>query len=114
MCFSDFNSEVIEQVTMPNVRLNVPDHYWDRAGYYSGDWSSLSPLLEDVSLKNFPRGEMEKSPQYPVCAKFSLFSDLSREVGSSSFVHPTGRVVCLGILESLWAVPTAEKGRRAI
>lgn len=63
MCFSDFNSEVIKQVTVSNVRLNVPDHYWDRAEYYSGDWSSLSPLLDDVSLQNLPRGEVQKKKQ---------------------------------------------------
>ncbi|CAN0209859.1 unnamed protein product [Ascophyllum nodosum] len=47
VCFSDFNSEVIEQVTVPNVRLNVPDRFWDLAEYYSGDWNSLSPLLDE-------------------------------------------------------------------
>ncbi|CAM9632514.1 unnamed protein product [Ectocarpus sp. 8 AP-2014] len=47
VCFSDFNREVIEQVTIPNVRLNVEAHHWSLAEYYSGDWSSLSPLLEE-------------------------------------------------------------------
>ncbi|CAB1097197.1 unnamed protein product [Ectocarpus sp. CCAP 1310/34] len=47
VCFSDFNREVIEQVTIPNVRLNVEAHHWPLAEYYSGDWSSLSPLLEE-------------------------------------------------------------------
>lgn len=48
VCFSDFNREVIEQVTIPNVKLNVEERYWPLAEYYSGDWNSLSPLLEEV------------------------------------------------------------------
>lgn len=48
MCFSDFNREVIEEVTIPNVRLNVEERHWSLAEYYSGDWTSLSPLLEQV------------------------------------------------------------------
>lgn len=48
VCFSDFNSEVIDQVTVPNVHLNVEERYWHLAEYYSGDWSSLSSLLDDV------------------------------------------------------------------
>lgn len=48
VCFSDFNSEVIEQTTVLNVRLNVPQECWDNAEYYCGDWGSLSPLLEQV------------------------------------------------------------------
>ncbi|CAM9791234.1 unnamed protein product [Pylaiella littoralis] len=47
VCFSDFNREVIEQVTIPNVKLNVEERYWPLAEYYSGDWNSLSPLLEE-------------------------------------------------------------------
>lgn len=49
MCFSDFNREVLEQVTIPNVRLNVEERYWSLAEYFSGDWESLSPLLEEVT-----------------------------------------------------------------
>lgn len=56
VCFSDFNREVIEQVTVPNVRLNVEERYWDLAEYYSGDWSSLSPLLDKVR-RNSPTRE---------------------------------------------------------
>lgn len=48
VCFSDFNREVIEQVTIPNVKLNVEERYWPLAEYYSGDWHSLSPLLAEV------------------------------------------------------------------
>lgn len=47
-CFSDFNREVIERVTVPNVRLNVPEHHQRLAEYYCGDWSSLSPLLYEA------------------------------------------------------------------
>ncbi|CAM9702137.1 unnamed protein product [Scytosiphon promiscuus] len=47
VCFSDFNREVIEQVTIPNVRLNVEERYWPLAEFYSGDWTSLSPLLKE-------------------------------------------------------------------
>lgn len=47
VCFSDFNREVIEQVTVPNVRLNVQQEYWNMAEYYCGDWGSLSPLLDE-------------------------------------------------------------------
>lgn len=48
VCFSDYNSEVIEQATMPNVRLNVEEGKWCLAEYYCGDWGSLSPLLDEV------------------------------------------------------------------
>eukprot|EP00752_Nemacystus_decipiens_P002997 g2780.t1 len=47
VCFSDFNREVIEQVTIPNVRLNVEERHWPLAEFFSGDWGSLSPLLEE-------------------------------------------------------------------
>lgn len=49
VCFSDFNAEVIDQVTVPNVRLNVDERHWRLAEYYSGDWGSLSPLLDEVT-----------------------------------------------------------------
>lgn len=39
---------MIEQVTIPNVKLNVEERYWPLAEYYSGDWNSLSPLLQEV------------------------------------------------------------------
>jgi len=48
VCFSDFNREVLEHVTIPNVRLNVEERYWSLAEYFSGDWDSLSPLLKEV------------------------------------------------------------------
>lgn len=48
VCFSDFNREVLEQVTIPNVRLNVEERHWPLAEFFSGDWGSLSPLLEEV------------------------------------------------------------------
>lgn len=50
VCFSDFNREVLEQVTIPNVRLNVEEHRWPLAEFFSGDWASLSPLLEEVRM----------------------------------------------------------------
>lgn len=48
VCFSDFNREVLDKVTIPNVRLNVEERNWPLADYYSGDWASLSPLLDEV------------------------------------------------------------------
>lgn len=67
MCFSDFNREVLEQVTIPNVRLNVEERHWPLAEFFSGDWGSLSPLLEEVMVvgmvvyvgKGFPLREIE-------------------------------------------------------
>lgn len=47
VCFSDFNREVLDEVTIPNVRLNVEERSWPLADYYSGDWSTLSPLLDE-------------------------------------------------------------------
>lgn len=48
VCFSDYNREVLEEVTIPNVRFNVEERSWPLADYYSGDWASLSPLLDEV------------------------------------------------------------------
>lgn len=50
VCFSDFNGEVLEQVTIPNVRLNVEEHHWPLAEFFRGDWGSVSPLLEQVMV----------------------------------------------------------------
>ena len=50
VCFSDFNREVLDQVTIPNVQLNVEERHWPLAEFFSGDWGSLSPLLEEVMV----------------------------------------------------------------
>jgi hypothetical protein len=43
----DYNIEVIEHVTIPNVLLNAPEHLSitpDRCRFYAGDWSHFSQV----------------------------------------------------------------------
>ncbi|OWZ16922.1 hypothetical protein PHMEG_0009211 [Phytophthora megakarya] len=45
--FSDYNKEVLELTTCPNVLRNVQQSY-DRAEFYAGAWSSMSTFMEEV------------------------------------------------------------------
>lgn len=48
--FQDYNPEVIDCVTIPNVLLNTEPEHWNeienRVRFYSGDWSQLWSILE--------------------------------------------------------------------
>ncbi|CAG9125381.1 unnamed protein product [Plutella xylostella] len=56
--FQDYNKEVLEHVTIPNVLLNI-DEEEDRekqiaqCSFYSGDWASFMNILEESELFNF-------------------------------------------------------------
>lgn len=63
VCFSDYNSEVIEQVTIPNVHLNLAEKNWRDAEYYCGDWGSLSPLLSQVRRRS---SLLHRAPHRPL------------------------------------------------
>lgn len=56
--FSDYNKDVLGEVTIPNVLLNVPNDP-EETRFFSGDWESLE--------KNFLEKEIKKE-----CDKFDL------------------------------------------
>lgn len=43
--FQDYNPEVVNYVTIPNVLLNTRNRNEEKAKFYSGDWSMLPPIL---------------------------------------------------------------------
>jgi len=47
--FQDYNEEVIEQLTIPNVFLNFPEKKENdlisRIRFFSGDWNSINVFL---------------------------------------------------------------------
>jgi predicted nicotinamide N-methyase len=45
LVLSDFNREVICQITWPNIALNAPDKL-DRVRCFSGDWESFSSFVK--------------------------------------------------------------------
>ena len=47
--FSDFNSEVLEATTWPNILLNCPQQC-DNVRCIAGDWASLSSLIGNYDL----------------------------------------------------------------
>uniref|UniRef100_A0AAV1UB55 protein-histidine N-methyltransferase n=1 Tax=Peronospora matthiolae TaxID=2874970 RepID=A0AAV1UB55_9STRA len=49
--FSDYNKEVLELTTCPNVRRNVDEQMFERAEFYAGAWSGMSQYMETVELK---------------------------------------------------------------
>ncbi|KAJ8912634.1 hypothetical protein NQ315_015146 [Exocentrus adspersus] len=44
-CFQDYNMDVLEYITIPNVLLNSKD-YLNKCMFYFGDWMSFSNVLE--------------------------------------------------------------------
>jgi len=46
--FSDYNAEVIELATGPNVAKNVLPEYYHCAKLYSGDWEYMSQYMRDI------------------------------------------------------------------
>jgi hypothetical protein len=61
--FSDYNREVLEELTMPNVLLNVPtkttsDESSPETRFFAGDWGALdagilAPLCRDIWRRKF-------------------------------------------------------------
>ena len=49
--FSDYNKEVLELTTCPNVRRNVGEQTFSRAEFYAGAWRGMSRYMETVELK---------------------------------------------------------------
>ncbi|CAI5729566.1 unnamed protein product [Hyaloperonospora brassicae] len=49
--FSDYNKEVLELTTCPNVRRNVGEQMFSRAEFYAGAWRGMSRYMETVELK---------------------------------------------------------------
>ena len=43
--FNDYNEDVINEVTIPNVLLNVPEEA-SETRFFSGDWSEFEIILE--------------------------------------------------------------------
>ncbi|KAG6614274.1 Histidine protein methyltransferase 1 [Phytophthora cinnamomi] len=50
--FSDYNKEVLELTTSPNVRRNAGAQLYDRAEFYAGAWSSMSQYMRDVERRS--------------------------------------------------------------
>ena len=48
--FSDFNDDVLELTTWPNIILNSPTEKLKNVRCIAGDWSSISPLLGKFDL----------------------------------------------------------------
>eukprot|EP00644_Phytophthora_capsici_P001352 jgi/Phyca11/104914/e_gw1.10.63.1 len=49
--FSDYNKEVLELTTCPNVLRNVKDEeMYSKAEFYAGAWSSMSQYMKEVEL----------------------------------------------------------------
>ncbi|CAH0486111.1 unnamed protein product [Peronospora farinosa] len=46
--FSDYNKEVLELTTCPNVLRNVDKQLFKKADFYAGAWSSMSRYMEEV------------------------------------------------------------------
>ena len=46
--FSDYNKEVLELATCPNVQRNVNPQLFQKAEFYAGAWSSMSRYMEEV------------------------------------------------------------------
>ncbi|GMF21927.1 unnamed protein product [Phytophthora lilii] len=46
--FSDYNKEVLELTTCPNLLRNVGEEKYRRAEFYAGAWSSVSRYMQDV------------------------------------------------------------------
>ncbi|KAE8913846.1 hypothetical protein PF003_g2603 [Phytophthora fragariae] len=46
--FSDYNKEVLELTTSPNVRRNVDDQLYGKAEFYAGAWSSMTDYMRNV------------------------------------------------------------------
>lgn len=51
--FQDYNSEVMDRLTMPNVLLNAPmdNSQIPESRFFSGDWESFRKLLESSPRK---------------------------------------------------------------
>jgi len=49
--FSDYNKDVLGEVTIPNVLLNVPNEP-EETRFFSGDWESLEKNILDKEIKN--------------------------------------------------------------
>lgn len=54
MVFMDYNKEVLELTTCPNVLHNVGGDMglYAKASFYAGDWGSVSTLMRDQERKS--------------------------------------------------------------
>lgn len=53
----DYNSEVLQRLTMPNLAANLaervtraPPHHSRKARFFAGDWAALPGILEECGL----------------------------------------------------------------
>jgi len=67
--FQDYNPEVLQYITIPNVLLNTKSEKWDevteKTKFFSGDWSTIPSVLEkyDVILTSETIYSLESQPK---------------------------------------------------
>ncbi|CAI5728500.1 unnamed protein product [Peronospora destructor] len=57
--FSDYNKEVLELTTCPNVLRNVDKQVFKKAEFYAGAWSSMSRYMEEVEKQTYEQMQFD-------------------------------------------------------
>jgi len=96
--FNDYNHDVIEETTIPNVLLNKPNRE-DCSEYYSGDWASLEDILEKKILTEEDKFDLILSSEtiYNVSNQSKLVSIFKKFLKSSGVVLVAAKTCYFGV-----------------
>jgi predicted nicotinamide N-methyase len=91
--FQDYNEEVLEHITIPNVVLNTTSFQFSNATFYSGDWSLLESFIDTKYDIIITTDTLYSIDNHPILANF-IQNRLSKTgvcyVGAKSYYFGIG------------------------